>query len=113
MGRPWINPSTLFVRQNLMVYLLTGRRPDAQPWQSDGTTYNATHLVEHLRLPDGRVDVREAATYLLWFNFGRRPHQSRVDALVNAAERRGNQVDNRTLIDWLALATATPEYQLC
>jgi uncharacterized protein (DUF1800 family) len=35
-GRAWINTSTLFVCQNLVIYLLTGRRPDAYEWQADG-----------------------------------------------------------------------------
>ena len=112
-GRGWINTSTLFVRQNLMVYLLTGQRPRTYGWQRDTNPYDATHLIEHLRLPDQAVDAREAVTYLLWFNFGRRPDPSRVDALVQAVQARGGRLDNETLIHLLMLVTAAPEYQLC
>ena len=52
------NTATLFVRQNIVIYLLTGRKPDAYAWQADGTPYDATHLLEHLRGPDGRVTVQ-------------------------------------------------------
>ncbi len=112
-GRTWINTSTLFVRQNLMVYLLTGRRPEAPAWEADSTRYDATGLIDHLRAPGGGVDVAEAVAYLLWFNFGRRPDRSRVDALVETVRARGGRLDNQTLVHVLSLVTAAPEYQLC
>ncbi len=112
-GRSWINTSTLFVRQNLLFYLLTGRRPDHRGWQTHGEPFDAVHLIDHLRAPDGGVDTREAVTYLLWFNFGREPDAARVDTLVKAVRNRGDRLDNDALIHLLALITASPEYQLC
>ncbi len=112
-GRAWINTSTLFVRQNLMVYLLTGRRPDTYAWEAEGSIYDATHLIEHLRAPDGTIDLPDAVTYLLRFNLGPDPHPQRIEALVKFAKDHGGRLDNNMLIALLSLITAMPEYQLC
>ncbi len=112
-GRTWINTSTLFVRQNAIVYLLTGRRPDRYPWQDDGTRYDATHLLEHLREPNGAVSVQDAVSYLLRINLAGEPHPQRVASLVAFVESRGGRLDNPMLIALLSLITAMPEYQLC
>jgi len=111
-GRTWINTSTLFVRQNTLVYMLTGRLPDQYPWDDDGTTYDAMHLVEHLREPDGRINLRDAVTYLLRISLACAVHQERVDGLVAFVEARGGRVDNAMLIALLSLITSMPEYQL-
>ena len=112
-GRAWINTSTLFVRQNLMVYLLTGRRPDTYAWEAEGSIYDAAHLIEHLRTPDGTIDLQDAVTYLLRFNLGSDPHPQRVEALVKFTKDHGGRLDNNMLIALLSLITAMPEYQLC
>ncbi len=112
-GRAWINTSTLFVRQNLTIYLLTGRRPDAYAWQTDGSVYDAMHLIEHLRTPPDPIDVRDAVTYLLRFNLGTEAQPERVESLVRFVNARGGRLDNSMLIAVLALITAMPEYQLC
>jgi uncharacterized protein (DUF1800 family) len=112
-GRAWINTSTLFVRQNLMVYLLTGRRPDHYPWDRDGSTYVAEHLIEHLDKGRGEFDINEVATYLLRFNLGAEPNRERVATLEKFVEERGGRLTNDMLIALLALITAMPEYQLC
>jgi len=111
-GRTWINTSTLFVRQNTLVYMLTGRLPDQYPWDDDGSTYDAVHLVEHLREPDGSIDVRDAVTYLLRISLACEVLQERVDGLVAFVEARGGRVDNAMLIALLSLIASMPEYQL-
>ncbi len=112
-GRAWLNTSTLFVRQNLMIYLLTGRRPDTHAWQNDGPTYDPMHLIEHLRSPQGMVKLRDAVTHLLGVNLASPPHPSRLDVLVRFAESGGGTLDKAMLVALLSLITATPEYQLC
>jgi len=112
-GRSWINTSTLFIRQNMLVYLLTGRRPDSYPWESDGSPYDATHLVEHLRDESGKIDTRHAVVYLLRFTLGREPMEQRVEELVSFVDAHGGTIDNAMLIALLSLITAMPEYQLC
>jgi len=112
-GRAWINTSTLFVRQNTLIYLLTGRRPDAYPWDADGSAYDATHLIEHLTA-DGSPNPRDAIVYLLRFNLGHEPHAKRVDTLLEFVENNGGgRLNNNVLVGLLSLITAMPEYQLC
>ncbi|UCD74599.1 MAG: DUF1800 domain-containing protein, partial [Phycisphaerales bacterium] len=112
-GRAWINTSTLFVRHNVMVYLLTGRRPDAYAWQADGTPCELTGLIEHLASETGRIEPADAATYLLRFALGARPHPQRVETLVKFVEDQGGTLNNDMLVGMLALISAMPEYQLC
>ena len=113
-GRLWINPSTLFVRQNTLVYMLTGRHPTRTQGKGsgDGAAYDATHLVEHLREPDGSLRVRDAVTYLLRISVAGSVHPQRIDRLVDFVQSRGGRLDNAMLVALLALITAMPEYQL-
>ncbi len=112
-GRSWINTSTVFVRQNVMIYLLTGRRAGTLPWQDDGGRYDASHLIEHLRSGRGEIDLRDTVVYLLRLNLASTPHPERVESLVRFASARGGRLDNAMLIALLSLITAMPEYQLC
>jgi uncharacterized protein (DUF1800 family) len=110
-GRAWINTSTLFVRQNTLVYVLTGRRPQEMPWDDDAERYEAGDLVEHLRRPDGGIDAHEAADWLLRINLAVDPPAGRADALAAFAGDR--PLDDPMVIAMLCLVTALPEYQLC
>ncbi len=112
-GRAWINTATFFVRQNVMVYLLTGRRPDAYAWETDGSEPDLVHLVEHLRDAGGEINAKEAVMYLLRFTLGAEPQEDRVGPLVEFAVRHGGKFDTTLLIALLSLITAMPEYQLC
>ena len=113
-GRAWINTSTLFVRQNLMIYLLTGRRPDAYEWEADGSSFDATHLIDHLNeSADGKPSSDDVVNYLLRFTLGTQPHPTRIQTLTEFVSQRGGRVDNDMLIALLSLIAAMPEYQLC
>jgi len=112
-GRAWINTSSLFVRQNLMVYLLTGLRPDVFPWQTDLETFDAMPLVEHLRDEKGKLDARVVFDWLLRFNLGDKPHLDRLTVLDDYLRSRGDRIDSTRLIGLLCLITSMPEYQLC
>ena len=113
-GRAWINTSSLFIRQNLMIYLLTGLRPDAYPWQTDHLeTFDAMPLVEHLRDEQGRLDALSVFDWLLRFNLGGTPHPNRLSVLDDYLRSRGDRIDNTRLIGLLSLITSMPEYQLC
>ncbi len=113
-GRSWINTATLFVRQNLMIYLLTGRRPDGYEWDADGAPFDATHLVQEIpQSGDGKPNTQEIVTYLLRFTLGTDPHADRVDTLVDYVERHGGVIDNAMITSLLSLIAAMPEYQLC
>jgi uncharacterized protein (DUF1800 family) len=113
-GRAWINTSTLFVRQNLLIYLLTGRRPDAYEWQADGREYDPSHLIEHLSQDaGGEPTIEDVVTYVLRFNLGAQPHAERVHTLVTFVKDNGGKIDKPMLTGLLSLIAAMPEYQLC
>jgi uncharacterized protein (DUF1800 family) len=117
-GRAWINTSTLFVRQNLLIYLLTGRRPDSYEWESDGREFDPMHLIEHMQADagaggDGEVVPADVVAYLLRFNLGTQPHEERVKTLVAFVNANGGKIDRPMLIGLLSLIAAMPEYQLC
>jgi len=112
-GRSWINTATLFVRQNIMIYLLTGRRPDSYPWQEDGRVYDPEFLLDHIRDTHASASTTDLVTYLLRLNLGVEPHPSRVDELTTFVDRHGGRLDRDRLIATIALIAALPEYQLC
>ena len=112
-GRSWINTSTLFVRQNIVLYLLTGRRPNAYAWQSDGSSFDARPMLADLAATGEPVAARNAVTYLLRCMLGQEPHQERIEAVMAYVNRAGGELDDETLTGVLSLITAMPEYQLC
>ncbi len=112
-GRSWINTSTLFIRQNVLVYLLTGRKPDMYEWQSSDIPFDATHLVDHLRQPDGSVDMASGIEYLMRFTLAQPPAPQRLQEVMAFAQSRGTRLDNDRIIAVLLLTTSMPEYQLC
>ncbi len=113
-GRKWINTSTLFIRQNILLYLLTGRDEGSRAWdRAGGSEYDATHLVQHLEDIEGSDTVHDGVVYLLRFAHPvASPDGRRVDEWVEYVNNRGGRFDNTTLINILALITAAPEYQL-
>jgi uncharacterized protein (DUF1800 family) len=112
-GRAWINTSTLFVRQNVLVYLLTGRRAGRGGREEEHGLADLTHLVEHLRPAGGEADPREVVVYLLRINLATEPHPQRVQQLVEFVESRKRAMDNNMLLGVMCLVGAMPEYQLC
>ncbi|MEM9914734.1 MAG: DUF1800 domain-containing protein [Planctomycetota bacterium] len=109
-GRSWINTSTLFVRQNLTTYLISGKHPskkstpkkvgyDPQAWlagRDDRSPAAATDaLIDHLVGPHIPA-VRRAPI-----------HQ------FVAQRESGDNITNTTLVELACLITAMPEYQLC
>jgi uncharacterized protein (DUF1800 family) len=111
-GRSWINTSTMFVRQNIMVYLLTGQEPGAAAWEADDARADLTHLVEHLAPPGEPIDSGDAARYLLRFMLGTPPHPDRVDTIRRYLEGSGGRPDRELLTEVVSLIAAMPEYQL-
>jgi uncharacterized protein (DUF1800 family) len=114
-GRTWINTSTLFVRQNLLVYLVTGRSPAGLGAAADPTPYDPRPLVDALAGVDGGEEGRSAqiaAERLLRFCLGASPHASRVAAVQRLVEQTGGRLDGDRALALLCLVTAMPEYQL-
>ncbi|MDP6479064.1 MAG: DUF1800 domain-containing protein [Phycisphaerales bacterium] len=111
-GRKWINTSTLFIRNNLLVYLMTGRDPEAKAWEGSPGGWDAAPLVSHLRGLTGRDEAEDIVTYLARFTLGNAPTDGRLEEWTTLAKSR-DRFDNETLVHLLSLMTACPEYQLC
>jgi len=111
-GTAWINTSTLFTRQNTLVYLLTGREPGSSPWDGGGQLdHDLSRLVEHLPNVPQRDRPKDAATYLARFLLGTMPDATRLNQWADLA--RGRPLDAPTVTRLIALISAAPEYQLC
>ncbi|MFM8698770.1 MAG: DUF1800 domain-containing protein, partial [Phycisphaerales bacterium] len=106
-GRAWINTSTLFVRQNVAIYLLTGRRPDIYDWENDGARFDADALATGAATPEALVDRLLAVT------LASPAHPARREELVRfAAAQTSPAARTERALSTLALITALPEYQL-
>ena len=114
-GRSWINTSTLFVRHNVLVYLLTGRVPTGTRFDANSDRCDVTHLLSEIRESGGDEDVspQSIARFLCRFSLATRPHPDRIAAIANFLTTTASAPENDRLLGALALITAMPEYQLC
>jgi len=112
-GRSWINTATMFVRQNLVVYLVTGRRPAAFDWDPSEMAYDCSALLEHLRDSGGGVDPHEAVRGLATFALGGPPARERLVQLDEFLGSLGGTVTDDRVKALLCLIGAMPEFQLC
>lgn len=108
-GRGWINTSTLFVRQNLATYLISGKVPGDQNWSQDTVGYDPMFLISDLadKSPDKVVDLLVDVLLGAHVEAARRAELSKY-----LAARRGG-VTQGSVLATLMLVTAMPEYQLC
>lgn len=114
-GRSWINTSTLFVRQNALAFLLTGRTPVGYDAFAAEQHYDPGPLLTPLASADPAAarDPGRVVDYLLRFTVGGSPRHA-VETLGAFAEQHRNDVTNPAVVTgMLLLATALPEYQLC
>ncbi len=115
-GRSWMNTSTLFVRQNTLVYLLTGKRPQGRDPLADDEPFDGTGLLEQIGLayPEAReTDVDARLDAVLRFALGTREVAAR-DTLRSFLQTRGSApLDGPTLTNLILLISALPEFQLC
>jgi uncharacterized protein (DUF1800 family) len=113
-GRAWINTSTYYVRQNIMAFLLTGKKPKGYDALADQEKYDPRPLLASLASadPGAETDVQKVTDYLLRFTLGRAPEDARA-LLTDFATRLGSGVTRDLVIGMLLLITAMPEYQLC
>jgi uncharacterized protein (DUF1800 family) len=108
-GKTWINTSTLFIRQNLATYLITGKPPFNTKWTKKDISYDATRLISSLRKPDADAVIDYLCTLLL----GGATTEGRKKQLRKFMADHQNRITNDTLIAMLCLITAAPEFQLC
>ncbi len=108
-GRSWINTSTLFVRQNLCAYLISGKLPFKDGWSRNDVNYDPGFLVKDLPAPKPAAVTDHLIATLL----GDRVAPQRREQLIGFLSDRGGPINRDTLIATLLLITAMPEYQLC
>lgn len=108
-GRSWINTSTLFTRQNVCTYLITGKDPRKKNWNRKQAGYDPMHLLTGL-------DSRESGPvvdHVVGFMLGNHTPSPRREPLYRFMRERDKGVTADSLIALLTLITAMPEYQLC
>ncbi|MFN7614296.1 MAG: DUF1800 family protein, partial [Phycisphaerae bacterium] len=113
-GRTWINTSTLFVRQNILAFLIAGKKPQGYDPSANTDRFNVDALFAGVA-DDSLVAQREPAAvamHLLKLTLGTAPDHA-VLALRDFLKSRKNEVNQETILGCLLLITAMPEYQLC
>ena len=113
-GRSWINTSTLYVRQNILSFLLTGKKPSGYDALADQEKYDPETLLEPLAEadPGAMHDPERVVEYLLRFTIGDAPADA-SRRLHEFVEGHGGVVTTPIITGLLLLITAMPEYQLC
>lgn len=117
-GRSWINTSTFYVRQNILAYLLTGKKPVGYDASADTQKYDPRPLLDELAKadPGAERNPERVVEYLLRLTVGRAPESGRA-ALTAFIDSHGGRLDGDNardlLLGILLLITAMPEYQLC
>lgn len=107
-GRAWMNTSTLFDRQNILAYLLSGRKTRGS---DAGDAYDPMPLLNDL--PEGdRANAGKVATHLLNLCLGSAPNKPLGEVRGFLGSAKGT-IDAATITGALLLITAMPEYQLC
>lgn len=114
-GRSWINTSTLFARQNLLSFLLTGRTPPGARAMGSNELYDtATVLGELARVdPGAERDPERAIGFLLRFMLGGEPSEEHLATLRDFVQRHGGKMTEPVTLGTMTLIATLPEYQLC
>ncbi|MBX3377838.1 MAG: DUF1800 domain-containing protein [Phycisphaeraceae bacterium] len=114
-GRSWINTGTLYVRQNILAFLLTGKRAQGyDPLAKTDERYDPMPLLSELAKasPGAEKDPAKVAEYLLKLTLGSAPESAR-SILSDFARSLNTGVTPDLVTGMLLLITAMPEYQLC
>jgi uncharacterized protein (DUF1800 family) len=123
-GRSWINTATMFIRQNILCFMLTGKTPAGYDPLARQEQYDPSFLLAGLDTSSATpTDADAIAEALLVHCLGRsEPHNHGVVAGVlrsgmgrgvGGGAGGGTGVSRDTLVQALLLITAMPEYQLC
>jgi uncharacterized protein (DUF1800 family) len=108
-GRTWINTSTMFMRQNTLLYLLTGQQPGGKAWELDNNTFDAMAIVQgHTGTPKSTIKFLLSSLLNI-----ESPSRDRISTLEDFMKTQQNKINNETVTGLLTLITAMPEYQLC
>lgn len=113
-GRSWVNTSTLFVRQNILAFLLTGKKPVGYDSLANQQMYEAEELLSWLTEtdPSAARDPSRVIDFLLRLTLGSSPADARQTLEAFVADH-GGSLGRDMLTAILLIITAMPEYQLC
>jgi uncharacterized protein (DUF1800 family) len=113
-GRSWVNTSTLFIRQNITNFLLTGRTPEGVDPLARTEAYDPMSLLTAAseQQAGAERDLQALASFLVRFALGFEPSPEKRDAIAQYVRGLGG-VSGPNVLKTLALITAMPEYQLC
>ena len=107
-GKGWMNTSTLFIRQNVLTYILTGKLPNDPNWTRQRVNFDALGLIDGLSDKSPKAIVERLTSSLV----GPFVSDKRKAELTEFLSQR-REVNADALIGVLLLATTMPEYQLC
>jgi uncharacterized protein (DUF1800 family) len=117
-GRSWINTSTLYVRQNILAFMITGTRPTGDDPLAEQEVYDPTALTRDLVVIDPAAESglndnpRAVIESLLRFTVGTASPEV-VDRLGAFAAEHRDRPTAVVVRGLLLLITTMPEYQLC
>jgi uncharacterized protein (DUF1800 family) len=113
-GRSWINTSTLFTRQNIMNFLLTGKTPSGFDPLADIETFDPDPLLADLARadPGAERDATRVIEYIGRFMLPRPMTPAQRRTLTAFVDNTGGRVTPAVLTGLLVLISAMPEYQL-
>lgn len=113
-GRSWVNTSTFFVRQNILAFLLTGKKPVGYDALADQQVYQSEKLLAWLSETDPAAarDPRRVVDYLLRLTLGFAPPEA-AETLETFVHDHGDNLERGMITALLLIISAMPEYQLC
>lgn len=113
-GRSWINTSTFFVRQNILAFLLTGKKPVGYDALANQQVYESEKLIDwlHENDPAAARDPERVVDFLLRLTLGSSPASAR-ESLTSFINANGGNVNRDMITAVLLIITAMPEYQIC
>jgi len=115
-GRTWINTSTLYTRQNILIDLLTGREQVGRYKKETRNELQTLSLLDHLVIPDQPLTsemINKIVSELACQTTGRLVGEKQLTILTDYIKKRETHLTNELVIELLCLLTAMPEYQLC
>lgn len=112
-GRSWINTSTLFVRQNILAYLITGKKPQGYDGLAEDLRYDPMVIVNDLlrQNPERLEDINATLGLLLRFMTGDESTFA-AQTLRNFVDQHGGKLTPPVLTGVILLIGAMPEFQL-
>ncbi len=113
VGRGWINASTLYTRQNLAVYQITGKMPYQDQWNRSELGYDPMDLIATLPNRDNPSPEMVVDHLMAALLAGEQIRRARRAQLLEFMHSRTGPVNADRIVALLLLITALPEYQLC